>query len=129
MFDLVISIILVLIAYIIYKKRNKSVRSESNIHQHDHAIILGGSIGGMITAAYLSKYFKRITIIESDDVLNDTLMKYTPDELLDYRCRLESPTSLERSGVSQTYQLHVLQDEGYKILREIFPQLENKLFD
>jgi hypothetical protein len=119
----------VLIAYIIYKKSNTSVRSGSNIHQYDHAIILGGSIGGMVTATYLSKYFKRITIIESDDVLNDTLMKYTPDELLDYRCRLESPTSLERSGVSQTYQLHVLQDEGYKILREIFPQLENKLFD
>ncbi len=92
-----------MIAYIIYKKRNKSVRSGSNIHQYDHAIILGGIIGGMVTAAYLSKYFKQITIIESDDVLNDTLMKSTSNELLDYRCRLESPTSLGRSGVSQMY--------------------------
>ncbi|CAF3252879.1 unnamed protein product [Rotaria sp. Silwood2] len=52
----------------------------------------------MATAAYLSKYFKRITIIESDDVLNDVFMKSTPSEILDYRCRLESPTSLGRSG-------------------------------
>jgi hypothetical protein len=56
-------------------------------------------------------------------------MKSTPNELLDYRCRLESSTSLGRSGVSQMYQLHVLQDEGYKILQEIFPQLQNKLFN
>ncbi|CAF4919120.1 unnamed protein product, partial [Rotaria magnacalcarata] len=57
---------------------------------------MGGSIGGMITAAYLSKYFKRITIIESDDVVSDTLLKSTPQDILDYRCRLESPTSLGR---------------------------------
>jgi hypothetical protein len=125
MFVLVIPIILSIIAYIIYKKY---IKSTSNIREYDHAIIIGGSIGGMVTAAYLSKYFKRITIIESDDVLNDTLMKCTSDELLDYRCHLESPTSLGRSGVSQIYQTHVIEGEGYKILQEILPQLENKLF-
>jgi hypothetical protein len=88
---------------------------------------MGGSIGGMIAAGYLSKYFKRITIIELDDVLNDTLMKNTSDKIFDYRCCLESPTSLGRSDVPQIYQLHLLIGEGYKILQEIFPDIENKL--
>jgi 2-polyprenyl-6-methoxyphenol hydroxylase-like FAD-dependent oxidoreductase len=119
----------VIIGYIVHKKHNKSVRSGSSIPQHDHAIIIGSGIGGMVTAGYLTKYFKRITIIESDDVLNDTLMKSTPDEMLDYRCRLESPTSLGRSGVSQMYQLHVIESEGFSILQEIFPELKNKLIN
>ncbi|CAF5065195.1 unnamed protein product, partial [Rotaria sp. Silwood1] len=79
---------------------------------------MGGSIGGIVTAAYLTKYFKRITIIESDDVLSDTFMKSTPNQLLDYRCRLASPTSLGRSGVSQMYHSHVLAGEGYTISQE-----------
>ncbi|CAF3465994.1 unnamed protein product, partial [Rotaria sp. Silwood2] len=57
--------------------------------KYDHAIIMGGSIAGMTTAAYLSKYFKRITIIENDDVLNEILMKSKDKELLDYRCNLK----------------------------------------
>ncbi|CAF3938779.1 unnamed protein product, partial [Rotaria sp. Silwood1] len=95
--------------------------------QYDHAVIIGGSLGGMITAAYLSKYFKRITIIESDDVLSDTFNKSTPNEILDYRCRLESPTSIGRSGVSQIYQIHLLPGEGFKIFNELFPHLTDKL--
>ncbi|CAF1489860.1 unnamed protein product [Rotaria sordida] len=126
---LVILIILGIISFIIYKKHNRSVKSSSNISQYDHAIIIGGSIGGMITAAYLSKYFKRITIIESDDVLSDTFMKSTPNEILDYRCHLESPTSLGRSGISQIYQIHVLQGEGFNIIQELFPQLKDKLLN
>jgi 2-polyprenyl-6-methoxyphenol hydroxylase-like FAD-dependent oxidoreductase len=129
MFWLTISLILGIISYIVYKKQSKSVKFTSSLPQYDHAIIIGGSIGGIVTAAYLSKYFSRITIIESDDVLNTTLIKSTPNEILDYRCRLESPTSLGRSGVGQIYQLHVVEGEGYKILLELFPQLGNKLLN
>ncbi|CAF1099996.1 unnamed protein product [Rotaria sordida] len=56
-------------------------------------------------------------------------MKSTPSEILDYRCRLENPTSLGRSGVSQIYQLHGLQAEGYKILQELFTNIKDKLFN
>ncbi|CAF3612622.1 unnamed protein product [Rotaria socialis] len=112
----------------IYKKYRKSVNFASDApQQYEDAIIIGGSIGGIVTAAYLSKYFKRITIIESDDVLNDTFMKSSPGEILNYRCFLQSPTSLGRSGVSQIYQGHVLEGEGSKILFELFPQLKEKL--
>ncbi|CAF1326243.1 unnamed protein product [Rotaria sp. Silwood1] len=86
-------------------------------------------MGGMVTAAYLTKYFSRITIIESDNIQDDTLMKSTSSEILDYRCRLESPTSVGRSGVSQIYQTHVMEGEGHEILRELFPQLDNKLLN
>lgn len=129
MFGIIILILVSIITYIIYKKYNKSIKSSTNIIEHDHCIIIGGSIGGMITAAYLTKYFKKITIIESDDVLNDTLIKSTPDEILNYRCQLESPTSIGRSGVPQIYQLHVMLGEGQKILREIFPNFEKDLLD
>ncbi|CAF2873010.1 unnamed protein product [Rotaria sp. Silwood2] len=128
-FYLIISIILGIISYTFYKNHNKKVQLTSNASKYDHAIILGGSFGGMATAAYLSKYFKRITIIESDDVLNDTFNKSTPSQILDYRCRLESPTSIGRSGVSQIYQLHALEGEGFKIMHELFPHLKDKLIN
>ncbi|CAF2240842.1 unnamed protein product [Rotaria magnacalcarata] len=96
---------------------------------HDHVIIIGGSIGGMMTAACLSKYFKRITIIESDDVLNETLHKSTPDQIFDYHCRLANTTSIGRSGVGQIYQIHVLHSEGFNILHDLFPSLKDKLLN
>ncbi|CAF1530034.1 unnamed protein product [Adineta ricciae] len=98
-------------------------------NKHDHAIIIGGSIAGMTSAAYLSKYFRRITIIESDDVLNEILINCTPGQLLDYRCNLRNSNSLGRSGVTENFQIHVLQGEGRKILFELFPNLENKLIN
>ena len=127
MFWLVLTFILGIISYIVYTKNKNSTKCSPNVPQYDHAIIIGGSIGGMATAAYLTKYFSRITIIESDDVLNDKLMKSTPSEILNYRCHLKSPTSLGRLGVPHAYQIHALQGEGHKILRELFPQLDNKL--
>ena len=97
--------------------------------KYDHAIILGGSIAGMATAAYLKQYFHRITIIENDDVFNNLQMKSSPEELLEYRCSLKSSNSLGRTGVSQNYQIHVLQGEGAKILFELFPNLKEKLLN
>ncbi|CAF2998678.1 unnamed protein product [Rotaria sp. Silwood2] len=47
--------------------------------------------------------------------------------LRNYRCRLESPTSIGRSGVSQIYQIHILEGEGFNILHELFPYLKDKL--
>ncbi|CAF1255095.1 unnamed protein product [Rotaria magnacalcarata] len=123
MLYLILLFILGIISYIVYKKHSRSVKVSSDVPQYDHAIIIEGSIGGMVTAAYLSKYFKRITIIECDDVISDTLLKSTPQEVLDYCCRLESPRSIGRSGVSQIYQLHVLEGEGYNISIKLFPHL------
>ena len=99
-------LILFIIGYIIYQKR-----CMSDICQHDHAIILGGSISGIATAGYITNIFKKLQL------LNQMMysMSCTSDELLTYPCHLESPTSLGRSGVLQIYQLHVIEGEGYKI--------------
>ncbi|UJR06981.1 hypothetical protein I4U23_011269 [Adineta vaga] len=127
MFWLMILFILGIICYIIYKKNKR--KTSVDIPQYDHAIVIGGDFGGMITAVYLTKYFSKITIIESDDVLNDTFMKSTPEQILDYRCRLESPTSLGRAGVPHMYLPHTLTVEGHPILDELFPGLLKILFN
>ncbi|CAF1490721.1 unnamed protein product [Adineta ricciae] len=97
--------------------------------RYDDAIIIGGNISGMVTAAYLTQYFSRITSIESDDILNDKLIQSTPEQLLNYRCRLDSPASVGRSGVPQMYQIHLMAIGGRIILRELFPQLDQKLLN
>ncbi|UJR19295.1 hypothetical protein I4U23_022424 [Adineta vaga] len=126
---LIVPFILGIISHIIYRKTKASTRVCLDGAQYDHAIIIGGSIGGMVTAAYLTQYFSRITIIESDDVLNDKLMKCTPEELLGYRCHLESPAPIGRSSVPQMYQIHLMAIGGRIILRELFPQLDQKLLN
>ncbi|UJR16568.1 hypothetical protein I4U23_003469 [Adineta vaga] len=112
-----------------YKQRKNRIINDTSDKKYEHAIIMGGSIAGMTTAAYLSKYFKRITIIEPDDVLNEILMNSTTEELFDYRCNLKNANTLGRSGVSQSYQIHVLQGEGGKILFDLFPNLKNRLIN
>lgn len=126
MYWILLIVFFVISLYINYKRKKKLINNDFNM-KYDHAIIMGGSIAGMTTAAYLTNYFKRITIIESDDVLNETLMKSTNEELLNYRCNLKCSTSIGRAGVSQSYQIHVLQGEGANILFELFPNLKNKL--
>ena len=121
-------IILISFFFIIYLFLSKT-RSKRLDEKYDHAIILGGSIAGMTTAAYLTKYFHRITIIETDDVLNDIHSNSTPEQLLEYRCSLKNSNSLGRKGVTQNYQIHVLQGEGAQILFELFPKLKMKLLN
>lgn len=41
-----------------------------------HAIVLGASLGGLLTARVLSPYFERVTLIERDAV--DPSMKGQP---------------------------------------------------
>jgi glycine/D-amino acid oxidase-like deaminating enzyme len=34
----------------------------------DHAVVIGGSIAGLITARALADYFNRITLFERDEI-------------------------------------------------------------
>lgn len=65
-----------------------------------HAIVIGGSMAGMLTARVLADYFDRVTIIERDQLP-------------------AGPTA--RSGVPQARHLHVLLARGRAILEEMFP--------
>ncbi|MBV6624824.1 MAG: monooxygenase [Rivularia sp. (in: Bacteria)] len=72
----------------------------------DKAVIIGGSIAGLLTARVLAENFESVTIIESD------------------KLPLEAA---KRKGVPQSVQPHVLFTKGYRILEELFPDIGNDL--
>ncbi len=75
--------------------------------QHSsHAIVIGGSIAGLLSARVLAEHFERVTVIERD---------YYP----------ESPEP--RSGVPQSNQPHFLLTRGKQILEELFPGFVEEL--
>jgi 2-polyprenyl-6-methoxyphenol hydroxylase-like FAD-dependent oxidoreductase len=77
---------------------------ETNNRQH--AIVIGGSLGGLLTARVLSKHFDRVTIVEKDRV--------------DLR-----PES--RPGQPQTRHLHALLATGLNVMSDYFPDLPQAL--
>ena len=71
-----------------------------------HAIVMGGSLGGLLTARVLSKHFDRVTIVEKDRV------NRVPES---------------RPGQPQTQHLHGLLAMGLKIMTDYFPDLPSEL--
>ena len=77
-------------------------------HIGKRAIVIGGSIAGLLTARVLSDYFDRVVILDRDEL---------------------PATPQARIGVPQSVQPHVLFTKGYRILAEFFPGIEEKLED
>lgn len=75
-------------------------------HPLDHAIVIGGSIAGLLAGRVLSDSFQQVTIIERD--------RY-PDQ------------PAPRDGVPQSRFLHVLLQRGQTILEDLFPDLAAEL--
>jgi 2-polyprenyl-6-methoxyphenol hydroxylase-like FAD-dependent oxidoreductase len=74
--------------------------------KQSHAIVIGGSIAGMLAARVLSESFDHVTILDRDDI---------PD----------SPEA--RNGVPQGRHLHLLLETGQCIMEELFPALGDDL--
>ncbi|MBV1931805.1 MAG: hypothetical protein KUG71_08810 [Porticoccaceae bacterium] len=72
----------------------------------EHAIVIGGSMAGLLTARVLSDYFERVTIFEADT---------PPDE------------PVPRKGVPQGNHIHTLAAGGSDVVRKYFPDLHNDL--
>jgi 2-polyprenyl-6-methoxyphenol hydroxylase-like FAD-dependent oxidoreductase len=68
----------------------------------EHAIVIGGSIAGLLAARVLSSHFARVTVIERDSLPDDA-----------------SP----RKGVPQARHVHILLNRGKSILEQLFPGL------
>lgn len=68
-----------------------------------HAIVIGGSIAGLLAARVLAEQFDQVTVIDRD------------------RLPLEAEP---RRGVPQSVQPHVLFARGYRILAELFPGID-----
>lgn len=72
----------------------------------DRAIVIGGSIAGLLSARVLTDYFDRVIIIDRDEL---------------------PKVPQARRGVPQSVQPHVLFTKGYRILGEFFPGIAEKL--
>lgn len=80
--------------------------TENNFRPHTHAIVLGGSMAGLLAARVLSNHFDRVTIVERDPVH-------------------DQPES--RKGQPQTRHLHVLLAGGLDVMTRYFPDLPDAL--
>src|SRR6186713_3076104 len=72
----------------------------------DHAVVLGGSMAGLLAARVLADRFTHVTVVERD--------RY-PE------------TAQSRRGVPQAAHLHVLLMRGLAVLRDLFPGIEEDL--
>lgn len=78
----------------------------------EHAIVLGGSIAGLLAAAALSDSFQSVTIVE-------------PDEL-----SLDGPDARRaRRGVPHGFQVHHMLSLGSQRIEELLPGLDDELVE
>jgi hypothetical protein len=68
--------------------------------RHEHAVVIGGSMAGLLAARVLAAHFEHVTIVERDSF---------PD-------RPEF-----RKGVPQARHLHVLLGRGQQLIEQYFP--------
>jgi 2-polyprenyl-6-methoxyphenol hydroxylase-like FAD-dependent oxidoreductase len=76
------------------------------VQRESHAIIIGGSLAGLLASRVLAKHFDRVSIVEGD---------FLP----------EKPAP--RPGIPQSRHIHFLLNRGKILLEEFFPGLENEL--
>jgi 2-polyprenyl-6-methoxyphenol hydroxylase-like FAD-dependent oxidoreductase len=76
--------------------------------KHKQAIVIGGSMAGLLAARVLSNHFEGVTILERDPL----------------HSQAES-----RKGQPQTKHLHGLLAQGFNIMTHYFPDLEGALVE
>jgi len=80
---------------------NSQTAAEISPSKQPKAIIIGGSIGGMLTAAAIAPYFGSVTILERDEIDEDS--------------------NSARRGAPQGAHLHFLLKGGEKIVERLLP--------
>lgn len=78
--------------------------------QPDRAIVIGGSIAGLLAARILLNHFEQVVLIERDSL-----------------AELPGDRPQFRSGVPQSQHVHVLLTQGSRILEQLFPGLMDEL--
>ena len=79
---------------------------ETEPGQTRHAIVIGGSVAGMVAARILTEHFDHVTLIERDRAIAD-------------------PHG--RPRLPQGRHLHVLLVRGHQILEQLFPAIKESL--
>ncbi|HET8843741.1 MAG TPA: hypothetical protein VFN35_19920 [Ktedonobacteraceae bacterium] len=83
---------------------NPSPASEQKVGHH--ALVIGGSIAGLLAARVLADYFDQVTILDRDT------FPETPDH---------------RKGIPQSHHAHVLLPKGVQIISQMFPGILDEL--
>jgi 2-polyprenyl-6-methoxyphenol hydroxylase-like FAD-dependent oxidoreductase len=73
-----------------------------------HAVVIGGSVGGLLVARVLSDYFDNVTVVERDTI---------------------GPDAQPRKGVPQGRHVHVIFGGGVRVLARLFPGFFDELVE
>ncbi len=78
-------------------------KTESETHRlGGHALVIGGSIAGLLAARVLRDYFDRVTVVERDAI---------------------PQTPQPRKGVPQGHHVHAIFSGGVNVIERLFPGL------
>ena len=81
-------------------------QAHNSLRKGTHAVVIGGSIAGLLAGRILTNHFEHVTIVERD--------RYPKEPK-------------PRPGVPQSYQVHGLLSQGERILEQLFPGLTTSL--
>jgi 2-polyprenyl-6-methoxyphenol hydroxylase-like FAD-dependent oxidoreductase len=87
-------------------RANRKVQGDALDFAGGHAVVLGGSLAGLLAARILAEHFEKVTILERDAY---------PD------------TTAVRKGIPQANHVHGLLLRGRQVLEELFPGLQNEM--
>ena len=87
-------------------RRPALAKAPASRHTPNHAVVLGGSLAGLMAARVLSDHFEQVTLIERD--------AYTD-------------TTEARRGMPQANHVHGLLARGRQILEELFPGVQDEM--
>lgn len=87
-------------------RANRKVQSDELNFSGRHAVVLGGSLAGLLAARILAEHFEKVTILERDAYLETTEV---------------------RKGMPQANHVHGLLLRGRQVLEELFPGLQDEM--
>jgi 2-polyprenyl-6-methoxyphenol hydroxylase-like FAD-dependent oxidoreductase len=87
-------------------RANRQVQSDTHTATARHAVVLGGSLAGLLAARILADHFDRVTLLERD-------------------AYPEAPEV--RKGIPQANHVHGLLLRGRQVLEELFPGVQDEM--
>lgn len=87
-------------------RANHQIQRDGRAQGRRHAVVLGGSLAGLLAARVLADHFEEVTVIERDAY---------PD------------TTEARKGIPQANHVHGLLARGRQILEELFPGVQDEM--
>jgi 2-polyprenyl-6-methoxyphenol hydroxylase-like FAD-dependent oxidoreductase len=87
-------------------RANRKVQSDTHNATSRHAVVLGGSLAGLLAARILADHFDKVTLLERDAYPETTEV---------------------RKGIPQANHVHGLLLRGRQVLEELFPGLQDEM--